>query len=176
MAAHSSILTWTIPWTEEPRGQPSIGSQTVRHNWSTLACMYGRNPIGGLTGDIIPFPTNPLWVSCNDALPEPSLCQMVKKEIHSQCPFTAYKCRSQGIQKGTLCTYFLIELTKLIWPSACVKLMYISGLQPLWNPGHSSSRLCSKDLVQSIIVPVANEAFIQQVFVDCLLCTRHDFK
>ena len=99
-----------------------------------------------------------------------------KRKIHSQCPFTAYKCRSQGIQKGTLCTYFLIELTKLIWPSACVKLMYISGLQPLWNPGHSSSRLCSRDLVQSIIVPVANEAFIQQVFVDCLLRTRRDFK
>ena len=29
MAAHSSILTWRIPWTEEPGGLQSIGSQRV---------------------------------------------------------------------------------------------------------------------------------------------------
>ena len=27
MAIHSSILTWEIPWTEEPGGLQSIGSQ-----------------------------------------------------------------------------------------------------------------------------------------------------
>ena len=27
MAAHSSILAWQIPWTEEPGGLPSMGSQ-----------------------------------------------------------------------------------------------------------------------------------------------------
>ena len=27
MATHSSILVWKIPWTEEPRGLQSIGSQ-----------------------------------------------------------------------------------------------------------------------------------------------------
>ena len=27
VAAHSSILGWRIPWTEEPGGPPSIGSQ-----------------------------------------------------------------------------------------------------------------------------------------------------
>ena len=32
MAAHSSVLTYRIPWTEEPRGLRSIGSQRVRHN------------------------------------------------------------------------------------------------------------------------------------------------
>ena len=34
-ATHSSILVWKIPWTEEPCGLPSMGSQTVRHNWAT---------------------------------------------------------------------------------------------------------------------------------------------
>ena len=29
MAAHSSILAWRIPWTEEPGGLQSIGSQRV---------------------------------------------------------------------------------------------------------------------------------------------------
>ena len=32
MATHSSILAWTIPWTEEPGRQQSMGSQTVTHN------------------------------------------------------------------------------------------------------------------------------------------------
>ena len=29
---HSSILTWRIPWIEEPAGIQSMGSQRVRHN------------------------------------------------------------------------------------------------------------------------------------------------
>ena len=32
MATHSSILAWTIPWTEEPGGLVSIGSQRVGHD------------------------------------------------------------------------------------------------------------------------------------------------
>ena len=32
MAAHSSILVWRIPWTEEPGGLLSMGSQRVRHD------------------------------------------------------------------------------------------------------------------------------------------------
>ena len=28
MATHSSILAWEIPWTEEPGGSRSMGSQT----------------------------------------------------------------------------------------------------------------------------------------------------
>ena len=31
MAAHSGILAWKIPWTEEPGGLQSIGLQRVRH-------------------------------------------------------------------------------------------------------------------------------------------------
>ena len=31
MAAHSSILAWRIPWTEEPDGLQATGSQNVRH-------------------------------------------------------------------------------------------------------------------------------------------------
>ena len=32
MATHSSILAWRIPWTEEPGGLQSMGSQRVAHN------------------------------------------------------------------------------------------------------------------------------------------------
>ena len=32
---HPSILAWRIPWTEEPGGPQSMGSQRVRHDWPT---------------------------------------------------------------------------------------------------------------------------------------------
>ena len=32
MASHSSILIWEIPWTEEPGGLQSMGSQRVGHD------------------------------------------------------------------------------------------------------------------------------------------------
>ena len=32
MATRSSILAWRIPWTEEPGGLQSMGSQRVGHN------------------------------------------------------------------------------------------------------------------------------------------------
>ena len=32
MATHPSILAWKFPWTEEPGGLQSVGSQRVRHN------------------------------------------------------------------------------------------------------------------------------------------------
>ena len=32
MATHSSILAWRIPWTEEPGGPQSVGSQRVRYD------------------------------------------------------------------------------------------------------------------------------------------------
>ena len=35
MATYSSILAWRIPWTEEPGGLQSMGSQRVRHNRAT---------------------------------------------------------------------------------------------------------------------------------------------
>ena len=32
MATHSSVLAWRIPWTEEPGGLQSMGSQRVEHD------------------------------------------------------------------------------------------------------------------------------------------------
>ena len=32
MTAHSNVLAWRIPWTEEPCGLQSMGSQRVRHD------------------------------------------------------------------------------------------------------------------------------------------------
>ena len=54
MAPHSSTLAWKIPWTEEPGGLQSMGSQRVRHDWATslsLSCIGEGNG-------------NPLQCSC----------------------------------------------------------------------------------------------------------------
>ena len=36
MATRSSILAWRIPWTEEPGGPQSRGSQRVGHDWARV--------------------------------------------------------------------------------------------------------------------------------------------
>ena len=43
MATHSSIFAWKIPWTEEPSGLQSMGSQSVGHDWATS--LEGQNQI-----------------------------------------------------------------------------------------------------------------------------------
>ena len=35
MATHSSIIAWRIPWTEEPGGPQSIGSQSMTKHTDT---------------------------------------------------------------------------------------------------------------------------------------------
>ena len=39
MATHCTILAWEIPWTEEPGGPQSIGSQRVGHRPGVLRFM-----------------------------------------------------------------------------------------------------------------------------------------
>ena len=41
MATHSSILTWEIPWTEEPGGLQSMGSQEL--DMAEHACTHTIN-------------------------------------------------------------------------------------------------------------------------------------
>ena len=37
MANHSSVFAWRIPWTEEPGGLQSPGSQRAGQDWNNLA-------------------------------------------------------------------------------------------------------------------------------------------
>ena len=50
MAAHSSVLAWRIPWTEEPGDLLPIRFQRVGHDWSNFAHMHTR----GLEGELAP--------------------------------------------------------------------------------------------------------------------------
>ena len=47
MATHSSILAWTIPWTEEPGGLQSIASQRVRYNIARTQVLPSRRWFNG---------------------------------------------------------------------------------------------------------------------------------
>ena len=40
MAPHSSTLAWKIPWTEEPGGLQSMGSQRVRYHWGISLSLF----------------------------------------------------------------------------------------------------------------------------------------
>ena len=40
METHSSILSWRIPWTEEPGKLQSMGSRRTRHNWATSLSLF----------------------------------------------------------------------------------------------------------------------------------------
>ena len=40
MATHSSTLAWKTPWTEEPGGLQSMGSQRIGHDWETSLSLF----------------------------------------------------------------------------------------------------------------------------------------
>ena len=58
MAAHSSILAWGIPWTEEPGGLQSMGSQKIRqlsmHAQSVLV-HKGSKPSFSIGTEVVPL-------------------------------------------------------------------------------------------------------------------------
>ena len=60
MAAHSSVLAWRIPWTEEPDGLESIGVARVRltQSDSVKSCTHSdqRTDSHGMTGGVASGP------------------------------------------------------------------------------------------------------------------------
>ena len=55
MATHSSVLAWTIPWTEKPGRLQSMGSPRVGHDWSDLAAAAAAYQIRAII--YTPFPS-----------------------------------------------------------------------------------------------------------------------
>jgi len=53
MATHSSILAWKIPWTEEPSGLQSMGSQRVhKHTLYSKVSFKTRDKIKAFSDKI----------------------------------------------------------------------------------------------------------------------------
>ena len=69
-ATHSSILAWGSPRTEKPGGLQSKGSQRVRSDWHTHACLYQFSSVAQSC------PT--LWDLMN--------CSMPGLPVHHQLP------------------------------------------------------------------------------------------
>ena len=71
MATRSSILAWKIPWTEEPGGLQSMGSQKVRHIWGTeqagtLTSLSGDSDPPGVPYVVVQYsPKSFLGVHCH---------------------------------------------------------------------------------------------------------------
>ena len=65
MATHSSILAWRIPWTEEPGGLQSMGSQRIGHDWST-------NSFHAVQGEGYGMSINFVKLSCR-SYPDPGM-------------------------------------------------------------------------------------------------------
>ena len=54
MATHSRVLAWEIPWTEQPGGLQSRGSQRVGHNLVTDHTHTTMNTVGNRETNISP--------------------------------------------------------------------------------------------------------------------------
>ena len=65
MAIRSSICAWKIPWTEEPGGLQSMGSQRVGHNLATSQQCTWRSKLRPvqITSDIVLFFQQHLLIS-----------------------------------------------------------------------------------------------------------------
>ena len=60
MATHSSILAWRIPWTEEPGGLQSTGSQRVGHDLTSEHAYTSVRRTSEMALEIMKF----TWVFC----------------------------------------------------------------------------------------------------------------
>ena len=62
MSTYSSILAWEIPWTEEPSGLQSMGSQRVGHDLSIKQqCWNELRPVG-LDMEWMYFACKKIWI------------------------------------------------------------------------------------------------------------------
>ena len=87
MATHSSILTWEIPWIEEPGRLQSMGSERVGHNLVTKQCykIYNRNAI-----KILKENSHPLmrWALFHRGVQEPEQVFAYRESGHPACVLT----------------------------------------------------------------------------------------
>ena len=89
MAAHSSILAWEIPWTEESGGLQSMGLQRVGYRWATRHTFHVYNHTRDCLS-LVHFLSEPLaqlwmrlWESVNCGVSIPSEAHTKSNFIHS---------------------------------------------------------------------------------------------
>ena len=115
MAAHSSVLAWRIPWTEEPGSLQSMGSHRLEHNWSDLArtqhkcileCIFQINLVYGIQTDCTFFFSPVLWfVSIR-------LCILYLKWYFKTLMIAFFESFSREVQKFLRNTLFFFFFSK----------------------------------------------------------------
>ena len=85
-----SIPAWRIPWTEEPGGPQSTGSQRVGHDWAT-SLRFQLTLSGKFLVSASPSPSSSLW--CPGFSNQPLLCGLFQAE---KLKFTLYDSGVQG--------------------------------------------------------------------------------
>ena len=151
MATRSSILAWRIPWTEEPGGLQSTGSQRVGHDWaSSLSLLYWLphlNPV-----------LSPLSSGFTECLPRwsssPLLCSLINilkllpyKNFHWLPPDTLLVSFAHfyvSLLIWTDCTYLIyfalplyVKILSCIVPNLLLPLSFSS---PIWDSSHTYVR------------------------------------
>ena len=154
MPTHS-ILAWRIPWTKEPGGLWSIGSQRVRHDWSNLAQTYTFN-IRGWKHDGLnySFATLTLYVWGNYLISLNLLLFIVKmglkmvESIGQPCPILRdpMDCSTPGLPVH----HQLLEFTQthVLWVGDTIQPSH-----PLSSPSPPTFNL-SQHLVKAMVFPV----------------------
>ena len=167
MATHSSILAWRIPWTEEPGGLQSIGSQRVGHDWTqpsvcpckgktvgwyTTLCQLGHTLAGAFsllpTATISlladPFPTqgsswHNFWVRQSLEAQLSCLCVSAEPSLEAM--------PQDSPRPGTLCMFWSSDLFFFnLCPNYAFLYVFPSRLlrveTGLFTSGFSAPKLC----------------------------------
>ena len=125
MATHSSILPWTIPWTEESGRPQSMGLQRVRQDWTHIYLFWPRCMACEV---LVPWPgiepeppalkawsLNP-WIA-REVLPCLSMLSCVRlwSSSHLFLACTPWPCTS--IHKSGLSFSFLLQIVLWDFPT-----------------------------------------------------------
>ena len=106
MATHSSILVWRIPWTEEPGGLQSMGSQRVGDDWATDT-RIGLWRFSVLSsGSCCPFIPHFKTSICWPQLPTPSL--LATTSLFLKRLFKETEVRDEARQTGIFASSFTV--------------------------------------------------------------------
>ena len=129
MATHSRVLPWRIPWTEEPNGLESKGSQRVRHDRSDLAHTHFYFTNENLESCSFPNVQGAIRYQKKTSLasqlqqiqsfpclliPNYSLCLTLLSVKDSSHPFF----------KPSLIFFFSLPCTSVLLPSSHIHIMY----------------------------------------------------
>ena len=131
MAAHSSILVWKIPWTEEPGGLQSMWPQRVRYDWVTTVNFLNPpflHPSTLLSIHSTALKGNPFKV-------ESRFSQPFSPNLAVTLPFTQSRswCCHSSLKDATWSSYFLSSLLcHLLFSISFISLNHMGFLTVLF--------------------------------------------